>query len=1077
MAIQSVEPNVADKINSELKSYKLDYKLEQESLNQEIDNALLEYASKGGGKGGNRPDTKLLLQDSSLNFYPILIEYKGYADKLEKLDIDGNIENKTAKNEPNFKNIKEYAVNGAIHYANALLHHTSYTDIIAIGVAGSKDNKGKLQTKIGVYYVSKSNLGIGQKVSDFSDLSFLKGSNFDEFAKSLKDLNLSHDELEKIKQKREKEIDTSLVKLNNDIYNNEKGLGENDRVYLVAASIIATLGIPGMVAPLEKLQLKSSPEQGNTDGEILMRKIKAFLDCKNIPTDKKDLILRTLSNTILSENINKISDGQTQLKRVFCKIVDDLGIYYKIGLTTDFTGKLFNEMYSWLGFTQDKLNDVVLTPSYVATLLVRLARVNKDSYVWDFATGSAGLLVAAMNEMIKDAKATINSPQELKQKELKIKAEQLLGLEILPSVYMLAVLNMIMMGDGSSNILNKDSLNDFSGEYGFGDIKEKFPATAFVLNPPYSAPGNGMIFVETALNMMSKGYAAIIIQNSAGSGRAREFNKKILKHNTLIASIKMPTDLFFGKSNVQTNIYVFKVGEKHEKDEMVKFIDFSNDGYTRSNRKKASNNLKDTDNAKERYDELVNLVRFGKSKLIIFSEDEYYEDTIDPNNGADWNKSRPVDTIPTLIDFKRTVGDYLSWEVSQILKKESPSKRTIISQRIANLENDFKAHGGKFKEYRIGDLFDVEKTWIYGKNKNYITRYDKPNINSVAVISGITTNNGVNYYTNDKLPENEIFKECLTISTRGEYSGTVTYHSEKFVLANNILAMPMPNWSKRAQLFIATAINTLNYGGYSNYPKKETLKQEKVILPTKGDKIDFLFMENFIEELEREYVKEKEQKYTKKFDACLAVTGLKNYELTDAEKSALTKFDEFSRRGGVAKKFKIGDLFLVVSNPQLNKESFHFSDNGEYPYFTRTVLNNGIAGYVDYLDEKHKINGNSLAVGMLGMQFFYMKKDFYAGQFTKTIYPKFDNFNKDIAQYFICWLNKKQNFYQSHLVRDFERLFNETKILLPISEDGKINYKFIKDFTKAIEKLVIKDVVLWADKKIEATKKVVNKAG
>ena len=61
--------------------------------------------------------------------------------------------------------------------------------------------------------------------------------------------------------------------------------------------------------------------------------------------------------------------------------MDDLGIYYKTGLTTDFTGKLFNEMYSWLGFTQDKLNDVVLTPSYVATLLVRLARVDMDSFV------------------------------------------------------------------------------------------------------------------------------------------------------------------------------------------------------------------------------------------------------------------------------------------------------------------------------------------------------------------------------------------------------------------------------------------------------------------------------------------------------------------------------------------------------------------------------------------------------------------------------------------------------------------------------------------------------------------------
>jgi type IIS restriction enzyme M protein len=191
-----------------------------------------------------------------------LIEYKGYEDKLEKLDADGNVENRTAKNDPNFKNIKDYAVNGAVHYANALLHHTSYTDIIAIGVTGYKDSKDKLQTKIGVYYVSKSNLGVGRKVGDFTD--------------KLKNLNLTPDELEKIKQKREKEIDVSLVKLNNDIYSSEKGLGENDRVYLVAASIIATLGIPGKVAPFEKSELKSSSERGNTDGEILMRKIRAF---------------------------------------------------------------------------------------------------------------------------------------------------------------------------------------------------------------------------------------------------------------------------------------------------------------------------------------------------------------------------------------------------------------------------------------------------------------------------------------------------------------------------------------------------------------------------------------------------------------------------------------------------------------------------------------------------------------------------------------------------------------------------------------------------------------------------------
>ena len=669
--IQSVEPNIADLANGWLRSYKLPYKLEQESLNTEIDQALNDYASKSGGAGGNRPDAKLFLQDKNLVNYPILIEYKGYKDKLVLLDADDRVANKTAKNQPDFKTINSYAVNGAVHYANALLHYTSYTEIIAIGMTGYKDDAGKLQYEIGVYYVSKSNFGVGQKVDDYTDFSFLKKENFDQFIETVKQLHLTPEEIEKLRERREQEINASLVKLNNDIYQNEKGLSERDRVYLVAASIIATLGVPGKVAALEKAELKSSTEDGNRDGDIILRKIKAFLNEKNLPSEKRDLIVRTLQNTLTTDNINKVENGESQLKRVFTKIIDDLGIYYKIGLSTDFTGKLFNEMYSWLGFSQDKLNDVVLTPSYVATLLARLARVNKDSYVWDFATGSAGLLVASMNEMLIDAKEKIKSPDELARKSAQIKATQLLGLEILSEVYMLAILNMILMGDGSSNIINKDSLKEFDGNYGFGKTDEKFPADAFVLNPPYSAPGNGMVFVERALSMMSKGYAAIIIQNSAGSGKSTEYNKRILKHSTLLASVKMPIDLFIGKSSVQTNVYVFRVGEAHQKDDTVKFIDFSVDGYTRTNRKKASCNLRDTDHAKERYQELVDLVRFGKSKLNIFTEKEYYEGRIDPNNGADWNQTAPIDTKPTLDDFKKTVSDYLAWEVSNLLKNQS----------------------------------------------------------------------------------------------------------------------------------------------------------------------------------------------------------------------------------------------------------------------------------------------------------------------------------------------------------------------------------------------------------------------
>ena len=156
-----------------------------------------------------------------------------------------------------------------------------------------------------------------------------------------------------------------------------------------------------------------------------------------------------------------------------------------------------------------------------------------------------------------------------------------------------------------------------------------------------------------------------------------EYNKKILAKHTLIASIKMPIDLFIGKSSVQTNIYVFVVNKAHHQDNIVKFIDFSNDGYTRTNRKKSSNNLKDTDQAKERYQELVDLVRFGKHKLKIFTEKEYYEGHIDPTNGSDWNQTAPIDTKPTLDDFKKTVSDYLAWEVSNILKNRNSEDESL----------------------------------------------------------------------------------------------------------------------------------------------------------------------------------------------------------------------------------------------------------------------------------------------------------------------------------------------------------------------------------------------------------------
>ena len=434
---------------------------------------------------------------------------------------------------------------------------------------------------------------------------------------------------------------------------------------------MASLGVEGKVAPLEIADLKGESGSKTNDGQVIISKIDSFLEERNLPQEKKAMIINDLSRVFIYSDLWQTVNGESKLKTVYTSVKNDIMPIFTSAKHLDFTGRLFNVLNAWVDIPDSDKNDVVLTPRYVTELMAKLAQVNKDSYVWDYAAGSAGFLISSMKLMIKDAEEKIKSPKQLEEKIVKIKCEQLLGIEKRSDIYLLAVLNMILMGDGSSNIIHKDSLTEYSGNYEQGENNGKaYPANVFLLNPPYSAQGKGFIFVEKALSKMKSGRAAVLIQENAGSGNGLPYTKRILEKNTLVASIHM-SDIFHGKAGVQTAIYVFNVGIPHDKRQMVKFIDFSNDGYTRQNRKKSSQdtNLKNTDHAIERYDEIVNLVLYGKSYLHYFTEDEYTEDVISLD-GNDWTykQHQKIDTIPTQEDFMDVVKEYLSWKVSMIMK-------------------------------------------------------------------------------------------------------------------------------------------------------------------------------------------------------------------------------------------------------------------------------------------------------------------------------------------------------------------------------------------------------------------------
>ena len=683
----SVEEQVEDFFKKQLSEFGIKYQTKTEPINRSIDDALSNYCSKSGGSGKNYPDIKLLLTSNHARSIPVMIEAKGTKGDLIKYAKDSTeIELVTEyssdykthkKGDKNYTTIQKYAVNGAVHYANAILYGKASDEVIAIGVNGyTKDDK-TLFTELEAYYVSNRKARIPIKIGEYKDLGFLKKENIENLFKKLDDLTLSEEELEKRKSNIENDLEAKIKSIHQSLYDDsmfKTALQTNEKLYLFCGLIMAGLPIDGI------RDFDIDHHQEDNDGQAVLQRIQKYLEKKNQGANKKnEMIIGLLKPVFDSKTLNSTDQegslGESLIKRLYNQIQNEILPYLTAELHLDFTGKIMNSLNDWVHLENDKANDVVLTPRYVTSFMAKLAHTDMDSYVWDCAMGSAGFLVAAMELMIRDAESKItDDPYALESKRRRIKKEQILGIEILGNVYILACLNMFLMGDGSSNII-RDNTFKCDKLLKKAVFKDNFPATVFLLNPPYSEKGKGFNFVEFALDRMAKGYGCILIQENAGSGNGLPYTKNILEHNTLVASIHMPSDLFMGKASVQAGIYLFKVNQPHDPDSLVTFIDMSEDGYLRQNRKKSSQavNLRDTDNAKARYEEVVDIILNKKPKTSYYTEANglVIRDTISLD-GNDWTfaQHKIIDIRPTIDDFKKTVKDFLSWKVSQIIQQE-----------------------------------------------------------------------------------------------------------------------------------------------------------------------------------------------------------------------------------------------------------------------------------------------------------------------------------------------------------------------------------------------------------------------
>lgn len=334
-----------------------------------------------------------------------------------------------------------------------------------------------------------------------------------------------------------------------------------------------------------------------------------------------------------------------------------------LGGHIDIMGEMYSEFLKY-ALGDGKEIGIVLTPPYVTKMMAQILGIHKDSRVMDLATGSAGFLISAMELMIDDANNEFGrNTTKAKNKIAYLKKNNLLGIELNAEMYTLATTNMILRGDGSSRIEKGSAFNRPESLF------TNFKANRILLNPPFSYEENGLPFIAYGLDKMKKGgLGAIIIQDSAGSGKATTTAKSILLKHTLLASIKMPVDLFVPMAGVQTSIYIFEAHKPHDYEQTVKFIDFRNDGY-----KRAKRGISEIDSPIERYQDIIKIYKAGTKAKVnneLWELDKIYIEDFITRNGNDWNfeQHQVIDTKPTLDDFKKTVADYLSWEVNQLLQ-------------------------------------------------------------------------------------------------------------------------------------------------------------------------------------------------------------------------------------------------------------------------------------------------------------------------------------------------------------------------------------------------------------------------
>ncbi|MGN0728966.1 restriction endonuclease subunit S [Treponema sp.] len=373
----------------------------------------------------------------------------------------------------------------------------------------------------------------------------------------------------------------------------------------------------------------------------------------------------------------------------------------------------------------------------------------------------------------------------------------------------------------------------------------------------------------------------------------------------------------------------------------------------------------------------------------------------------------------------------------------------------------------KWGEFRLGDLFEKIKVNSLKYKTNDLPSIANKECDLPALTAGIQ-NQGLNNY----VPRENatILKNVISISANGANTGATFFQSKEFTVLQDAYAIDWiyssDSLTENQYLFLVGAITKTIYGNYewTNKAGWERIKNDYITLPvTSTGEIDFDFMESFIRELEEERIRELEEERIRELAAYLTVSGLADATLTANEEASLLQFKDLEWQ-----EFNVESLFGKSTRGKRLKSDDRIE--GYLPFVTAGEADEGISAFIS--NKVEVFSKNTTTIDMFGSA-KYRNYNYGADDHVAVVHT--ENLPKYAAVFVTTACHKSAhngqfNYGHNFYAKDADELY----IYLPV-KDGKPDYEAMETFISAVQKLVIKDVVKYADERIAATKDTVYK--